>query len=319
LTGKIQIGSQSVIYAQAALVAGALLAGAIITTGHGNSIDKVLAQYHESNTQVLLQNQQIEQMKSDISNMQKQIAGIPEAIAKSDMLNTKISSAVSAAAIGAMAKVATVSNALPKEKAANNSPKNIETVKGGHPAIEPQDYVLGDRNAPVSIFEWADPECPYCKQFHGTPGKVAEKSNGKVNFVYRHLPLDFHGEIAVQESVAMECAGQQQGDAGFYKLVNSIYTGTRSNGKGPSVPVRSLANEAGLDMAAYDKCVGDQATKDLIDQDIKSAKHVRTASKGIAGTPSTVVINHATQNAILIRGAVSEQLLNQVVTAVQGG
>jgi protein-disulfide isomerase len=69
---------------------------------------------------------------------------------------------------------------------------------------ESRDHIYGNPNAPVSLIEYSDLECPYCKQFHSTPKEIVEASGGKVNWVYRHFLLGMHNPGAQKEAEASE-------------------------------------------------------------------------------------------------------------------
>src|SRR5712692_8333967 len=73
-------------------------------------------------------------------------------------------------------------------------------------------YAIGRDDAPVTLVEFADYQCPYCKRFH-TDAYAELKKNyidtGKVRFVSRDLPLEFH-PFAMKAAEAARCAGDQQ-------------------------------------------------------------------------------------------------------------
>ena len=68
------------------------------------------------------------------------------------------------------------------------------------------DPVKGNPDATVTIVEFSDFQCPFCKRFHPTARKIVETYQGKVNWVYRHFPLNFHNPGAQKEAEASECA-----------------------------------------------------------------------------------------------------------------
>ena len=78
----------------------------------------------------------------------------------------------------------------------------------GVPIVTADDHVRGDKNAPVTIIEYSDFECPYCERFHPTMLEVMEKYDGKVRWIFRHFPLSFHPN-AKPAAMAAECAGEQ--------------------------------------------------------------------------------------------------------------
>jgi len=55
-----------------------------------------------------------------------------------------------------------------------------------------RDHINGNPDAQISLIEYSDFECPFCKKFHSTAKRLIEAFDGKVNWVYRHFPLLFH-------------------------------------------------------------------------------------------------------------------------------
>ena len=89
--------------------------------------------------------------------------------------------------------------------------------------ISAQDHILGEANAPVTIVEYSDFQCPYCRNFfEATYGQIKKQyvDTGKVRFVYRHFPLDFH-PAAQKSAEAVECAGEQNK---FWEMHDAIFT-----------------------------------------------------------------------------------------------
>ena len=71
------------------------------------------------------------------------------------------------------------------------------------------DPILGDKNAPVTIIEFSDYECPFCKRhFDSTHPELVKKyiDTGKVKLVFRDFPLSFHEPMASKEAIAASCA-----------------------------------------------------------------------------------------------------------------
>ncbi len=84
-----------------------------------------------------------------------------------------------------------------------------------------RDFFKGDANAPITIFEYSDFECPFCARVHPELEKVvAEFPN--VKWVYRHLPLDFHpqAEPAARASI---CIGQEAGNEAFWNFADAVF------------------------------------------------------------------------------------------------
>lgn len=90
------------------------------------------------------------------------------------------------------------------------------------PPIDAEDHVLGDANAPITIIEYSDLECPFCIRFHTTQETIMKEYAGKVKWVHRHFPLDFHAN-AKPYAYAAECAAEVGGNDAFWGMVDFIF------------------------------------------------------------------------------------------------
>lgn len=88
--------------------------------------------------------------------------------------------------------------------------------------IGAQDHVLGDINAPITIIEYSDLECPFCIRFHDTQTTIMKEYAGKIKWAHRHFPLDFHPD-AKPYAYATECAAEIGGNDAFWKIVDYIF------------------------------------------------------------------------------------------------
>lgn len=97
------------------------------------------------------------------------------------------------------------------------------------------DPVKGDPNAPITIVEFSDYECPYCQRHYNTtyPQLVAEFiDSGQAKLIFRDLPLSFHDPVATQAAVAANCARAQGGDEAYFQYHDEYFARTTSNGQG---------------------------------------------------------------------------------------
>ena len=155
---------------------------------------------------------------------------------------------------------------------------------------------LGRDDAPVTIVEYTDYECPYCSRWHVTAFPELKKNyidTGKVRFIKRDLPLPFHPN-ALPAAQAALCAGDQ---GKFWEMHERLAANPST--LGPEAYAR-FAQELSLDAGSFQACM-------------KSEKHLaaireseRTASAaGIGGTPSFVVgtVKGDTLDGVTIVGA----------------
>ena len=139
--------------------------------------------------------------------------------------------------------------------------------------------LIGDSTAPVKVIEFADLECPFCRQFHTTLNDIGKRFDTKVAFVYVHLPLPNH-RFARPAARAVECAHEE---GRFAALVDRLYQGQDSLGlKSWS----SYAAEAGIrDTLRFQHCLSDTSALPYVERGVAAAeKH------GISATP-TVIVN----------------------------
>ncbi len=147
--------------------------------------------------------------------------------------------------------------------------------------------VLGNKNAPVTLIEFSDYECPFCKRSFDQLLPELKKNyidSGKLKLVYRNLPLPFH-QNAHKEAEAALCARDQGGDATYFKFHDQIFTKTTSNGTGlalDQLPV--IAGNIGLNVSQFQQCLDSGKHKDYVDKDIAYATQVSAN-----GTPTWFV------------------------------
>ncbi len=163
-----------------------------------------------------------------------------------------------------------------------------------------RDHIYGNPDARISLIEYSDFECPYCKRFHPTAKQAIDASEGRVNWVYRHFPLGFHNPLAQKEAEASECASEIGGNDGFWRYADALYERTRSNGNGfPVDGLVPLAAELGLDQARFSKCLESGRYADRVKEDLREGEAI-----GISGTPGNILLDNETGRVRVVSGAV---------------
>jgi protein-disulfide isomerase len=167
-------------------------------------------------------------------------------------------------------------------------------------------YSLGRDDAPVTVVEFADYQCPFCRKFHSETFVELKKNyidTGKVRFVSRDLPLDFHPN-APSAAVAARCAGEQDK---FWEmrdmiLVNAVDLSPAS--------LLKYGRQINLDMTVFGACLNDKKYTVAIQKDVADA-----GTLGISGTPSFVVGKTAKDqiNGVRIVGAVPYSVFDTAV------
>ncbi len=169
------------------------------------------------------------------------------------------------------------------------------------PQLTKDDYIKGNPNAPITIVEFSDFQCPFCKQFHPTVKQALAEYGDKVRLVYRHFPLDQIHSEARPAAEASECVGEQKGGEGFWQFADAMFAQQERLGL---AFYREVAGQIGVNLAQYDTCVATRKYKDKVEA--QQAEGVRL---GVNGTPGTFV------NAVPVRGALPYANLKAIIEA----
>ena len=169
------------------------------------------------------------------------------------------------------ARIATIEAALSPKKASGPDPKRIYTVNiAGAPAKGPE-------NAPVTIVEFSDFQCPFCARVEPTLKQIQETYKGNVRFVWKHLPLTIHKD-AEGAALAAEVAAKQ---GKFWEFHDRLFANQTK--LGPE-DLKQHARDLQLDMNRFETDLSKNEDKKRIDADVAEAKAL-----GINGTPGTFI------------------------------
>lgn len=160
------------------------------------------------------------------------------------------------------------------------------------------DPVLGNPDAPVTIVEFSDFQCPFCRKFYAqTLPQIKEQyiKTGKVKFVYRDFPLTSIHDMAQKYAEASECADDQ---GKFWQMHDKIFNEQEKLGSGTIFDftvsdVKRWAGETGLNAVEFNRCLDSGKYAGEVEKDFRDGD-----AAGIDGTPGTFV------NKQLIKGAV---------------
>lgn len=159
----------------------------------------------------------------------------------------------------------------------------------------------GDPNAPITITEYSDFQCPYCRIFfENTEALLMERyvASGTAYFVYKSVG-GFIGPESRDAAEAAYCAGDQ---GKFWQMHDILFSNQTGENVGAYSERRlnAFADEIGLERDQYDECMSSGKYADLTDQDAQDA-----TAAGIQATPSFVIsyeVNGETRTR-LIQGA----------------
>jgi protein-disulfide isomerase len=159
------------------------------------------------------------------------------------------------------------------------------------------DPSLGPEDAPITIVEFSDFNCPYCQRFHhDTFQPLLENYGDKIHFVYRDFPVT--SQESYRAAQAAQCANEQ---GEFWPYHDALFTGALE--LGPAA-YRQYAEELGLDSEALMQCVEEERYAEEVQEDARYASGL-----GVSGTPTFFI------NGIPLVGA---QPLNRFTQVIDG-
>lgn len=147
------------------------------------------------------------------------------------------------------------------------------------------DPFQGTQGAPITLVEFSDFQCPFCKRARPTITQILDAYKDKVLYVYRDFPLSFHKQ-AQKAAEAANCAGDQ----GKYWEYNSKLWDNQTELEPDKL--RAYASQLSLDGAKFNQCLDSDKFANEITEDLKQG-----AEAGVSGTPAYFI------NGIFISGA----------------
>ncbi|MBF0207365.1 MAG: thioredoxin domain-containing protein [Oligoflexia bacterium] len=167
------------------------------------------------------------------------------------------------------------------------------------PKIRADESIRGTKGAPLTLIEYSDFECPFCGRGFKTAEELLKKYAGKIQFMYKHLPLEFHAHamLASQYYEALRLQDPEKA----WKLHDALYTNQKDLAKGEAF-LKEAAKKLGADMKKLEVDVKSDAVKKRIEEDQKEA-----AEFGFQGTPGFVF------NGVPVRGAYPASHFDNIV------
>ncbi len=162
----------------------------------------------------------------------------------------------------------------------NTIPDNAPAGAGNNINLQQlteDDDVKGSANAPVTIVEFSDYECPYCRRFATeTLPQIILKyvDTGKAKLIFRDFPLSFH-QNAQKAAEAAECAGDQ---GKYYEMHDKLFGNGVAGGVGA---FKQYAIELGLDTSEFSQCLDSGKAAAEISRDFNDGQNL-----GVTGTPA---------------------------------
>jgi protein-disulfide isomerase len=154
-------------------------------------------------------------------------------------------------------------------------------------------YAIGDPNAPVTMVEFTDYQCPFCaRHFAQTLPSIIQTfvDSGQVYYVFKDFPLTQIHPQAVAASEAARCAGEQ---GAYMEMHDLLFVNQQAWGNNNAIEAFvAYAESLGLDTAAFSNCVTTHQYEDAINADLQEGVQI-----GVRGTPTFVI------NGVVVAGA----------------
>lgn len=167
------------------------------------------------------------------------------------------------------------------------------------PSVTDKDHVRGNPKANVTVIEYSDFECPFCKRHAPTMAKLLETYKDDVNIVFRHFPLSFH-ENAQKEAEASECVAELAGNDAFWKFHDAIFERSTVGGTGFALEkLPALAKEVGANEAKFVQCLESGKYAKVVQDQMQGG-----IEAGVQGTPGNFIVKNDTKESREISGAV---------------
>ena len=158
------------------------------------------------------------------------------------------------------------------------------------PVVEEGRVIFGNKDAPITIVEFSDFQCPYCSRGYQTVKEVQKEYGDKVRIVFKHLPLDFH-PMAMPASKYFEAIAMQDHKKAE-KFHDGIFEDQKMLNQDGEKFLKNLAKKVGADMKKLEKDLNSEAVQKRIAADMEEAKKFE-----FSGTPGFLI------NGVSLRGA----------------
>ncbi|MEK6855184.1 MAG: thioredoxin domain-containing protein [Nanoarchaeota archaeon] len=210
-----------------------------------------------------------------------------------------------------------VTNIVPLVQGVGSPEEGEPQLLGGKVDVSvDDDPVLGDKNAPITIIEFSDYQCPFCRKFWTETFSMLKKDyieTNKVKLVFRDFPLSFH-PMAIPSAEAANCVREKGGDSAYYKMHDKMFKEQNELDGGDPVkgPVKSTVQYTNDDLKKWakeigyniDSCLDSGKFKEEIQKDFNEG-----SAAGIQGTPGFFV------NGIKLDGALPYEQFKQIIDA----
>jgi protein-disulfide isomerase len=177
-------------------------------------------------------------------------------------------------------------NAQNQAEADKTAEENIQIPPGGSNqivpvrAIDKDDHLWGNIDAPVKMIVYDDFECPFCAEFYDTIKQVKKEFGDKVAVAFRHYPLVTIHIYSMQAAEASECASEQ---GKFWQMYDKLFAANKA-GNLNEASMKQAAKELELDTVKFEQCFSTKKYEGKVLTQMIEAKNFN-----VNGTPTTFI------------------------------
>jgi len=166
--------------------------------------------------------------------------------------------------------------------------------------------VKGKETANITIVEYSDFQCPFCKRGSQILPQILQEYDGKIKIMYKQLPLPMHN-WAKDAAIASLCA-REQGNDKFWEFHDLLFENQENiKVENSKEEFKGFAKKIGLNENDFNKCLGSPDIAKRVQADIDEARSI-----GVSSTPTFVV------NGLIVPGANPEGLKSAIETSLPG-
>lgn len=171
-------------------------------------------------------------------------------------------------------------------------PKQMAKVKI---EIDSTDAVKGNKSAKVTVVEFSEFQCPFCKRASANAGMIIKEYGDKVRYVFKHFPLPFHDK-AHRAAQASACVNEQ---GKFFEYHDKVF---ENNNALEDADLKKYAEEVGVDIKKFEECLTSNKYKAAVDKNLADGQKY-----GVSGAPTYFI------NGVMVVGAVPYAEIKQAI------
>ena len=240
--------------------------------------------------------------------LQKQLSEAQQANQSAQATITAMDAAASAAAEASAAKAADAAaeaakdaTAAPQDTAGAALTPTPKVIRYDVPIDD--DPVLGSDDAPITLIEFSDYECPFCKKWNvEVYPRLKEQYGDKIRFVFRDFPLYNIHPNAIPAAESANCAGEQDK---YWEYHDLLFAGGKPLGRDTYL---AYAQQLGIEQSAFEKCIADRRHQQEVEGDLQYASNL-----GVQSTPTFFI------NGLAIVGAQPFEVFEQIINMELAG